>query len=73
MFAQIILQTSVAAPSHQELKVCGQFGDWIRNDIQYCSFQVEKISKTSWIDKPLFCCILQDCDLTYAHFARFPS
>jgi len=46
-------KTSVAAPSHQELKVCEQFGDWIRNDIQYCSFQ--------------------DCDLTYAHFARFPS
>lgn len=46
-------KTSVAAPSHQELKVCGRFGDWIRNDIQYCSFQ--------------------DCDLTYAHFARFPS
>ena len=38
-----ILQTSVAAPSHQELKVCDQFGDWIRNDIQYCSFQAGKI------------------------------
>ena len=42
---QIFLQTSVAAPSHQELKVCEQFGDWIRNDIQYCSFQARKISK----------------------------
>ena len=40
-----ILQTSVAAPSHQELKVCEQFGDWIRNDIQYCSFQARKILK----------------------------
>ena len=34
-------KTSVAAPSHQELKRCSRFGDrWIRNDIQYCSFQV---------------------------------
>jgi len=32
-------KTSVAAPSHKELKVCGRFGNWIRNDIQYCSFQ----------------------------------
>ena len=30
----------MAAPSHRELKVSGRFGNWIRNDIQYCSFQV---------------------------------
>ena len=45
----LLFQTSVAAPSHQELKVCGRFGDWIRNDIQYCSFQVnnENILETT--------------------------
>ena len=50
---QKFFQTSVAAPSHQELKVCGRFGDWIRNDIQYCSFQVclRTNFSTKWIDK----------------------
>jgi len=46
-------KTSVAAPSHQELKMSTSFADWVRNDIQCASFQ--------------------DCDLTYAHFARTPS
>jgi len=46
-------KTSVAAPSHQELKISTRFHHWVRNDIQCASFQ--------------------DCDLTYAHFARTPS
>jgi len=46
-------KTSVAAPSHQELKISTRFDHWVRNDIQCASFQ--------------------DCDLTYAHFARTPS
>jgi len=46
-------KTSVAAHSHQELKMSTSFADWTRNDIQCASFQ--------------------DCDLTYAHFARSPS
>jgi len=32
-------KTSKAAPSHNELKRCIRFGEWMRNDIQYCSFQ----------------------------------
>ena len=33
-------QTSVAAPSHQELKISTRFHHWVRNDIQCASFQV---------------------------------
>ena len=36
----ISAQTSVAAPSHQELKLSTSFADWVRNDIQCASFQV---------------------------------
>ena len=47
------IQTSMAASCHKELQVRQQFGEWIRNDIQYSS--------------------VQNYELTYAHFVRFPS
>jgi len=32
-------KTSKAAPFHNEMKRCIKFEDWMRNDIQYCSFR----------------------------------
>ena len=48
----LTFQTSMAADSHKELQMCRNFGDWIRNDIQYSSFQNYELTYAHFIRFP---------------------
>ena len=48
----LLFQTSMAADSHKELQVCRNFGDWIRNDIQYSSFQNYELTYAHFVRFP---------------------
>jgi hypothetical protein len=46
------LQTSMAADSHKELQKCGDFGDWVRKDIQYSQFQNYELTYAHFVRFP---------------------
>lgn len=50
----LFLQTSMAADSHRELQLRQHFGDgeWLRNDIQYCSFQNYELTYAHFVRFP---------------------
>eukprot|EP00095_Tigriopus_kingsejongensis_P005325 maker-scaffold123_size333416-snap-gene-2.18 protein:Tk05325 transcript:maker-scaffold123_size333416-snap-gene-2.18-mRNA-1 annotation:"s-adenosylmethionine decarboxylase proenzyme-like" len=45
-------RTSKAAESHKELQNCQGFGDWLRKDIQYSSFQNHELTYAHFIRFP---------------------
>ena len=45
-------QTSTAADSHQELRKCSRFGDWLRKDAQYSQFQNYELTYAHFVRFP---------------------
>ena len=45
-------QTSTAADSHQELRKCNRFGDWLRKDAQYSQFQNYELTYAHFVRFP---------------------
>jgi len=45
-------RTSTAADSHQELRKCNRFGDWLRKDAQYSQFQNYELTYAHFVRFP---------------------